>query len=183
VTSILSRDIPESENEGVRQLTAYLDHVERDTGGLDPEHPAVPCEQTSEFVTSVLETVRSWGYPARTNLGTGGGRVDIAVRHPDDPAGDYLLGVRCDGSGYQECPAARDRDRLNDQVLADLGWRLHRAWALSWYRDRAGEESRLMAALDQASRTRRARTGAVEAPAFDRTPATGPRILRAEPAR
>jgi hypothetical protein len=183
VTSILSRDIPESENEGVRQLTAYLDHVERDTGGLDPAHPEVPGEQTSEFVTSVLETVRSWGYPARTNLGTGGGRVDIAVRHPDDPAGDYLLGVRCDGSGYQQCPAARDRDRLNDQVLADLGWRLHRAWALSWYRDRAGEESRLMAALDQASKTRRARTGAIEAPAFDRAPSTGPRILRAEPAR
>jgi hypothetical protein len=40
-----------------------------------------------------------------------------------------------------------------------------------------------MAALDQASKTRRARTGAIEAPAFDRAPSTGPRILRAEPAR
>ncbi|MBO3741927.1 DUF4011 domain-containing protein [Actinoplanes flavus] len=161
VTSILARDIPESENEGVRQLAAYLDHVERD-GGAGRDDGSGPA---GEFVTSVLETVRSWGYPARTDLGTAGGRLDIAVRHPDDPAGDYLLGVRCDGPGYRDCPAARDRDHLNDQVLTGLGWRLHRAWALAWHRDRAGEESRLMTALEDAARTRRARTGPVEAPA------------------
>ncbi|MEU4164218.1 AAA domain-containing protein, partial [Actinoplanes sp. NPDC026670] len=164
VTSILSRDVPESENEGIRQLAAYLDYVERDSGAGGPE----PLEETGGFVTSVLETVRSWGYPARTGLGTAGGRVDIAVRHPDDPEGDYLLGIRCDGPGYRDCPAARDRDRLNDQVLADLGWRLHRAWALAWYRDRAGEEARLMTALERAARSRKGRTGAVEGLPVDR---------------
>jgi hypothetical protein len=187
VTSILSRDIPESDNEGVRQLAAYLDHVERDTGGLDadPAHAptAGPADGNADFVTSVLETVRSWGYPARTDLGTGGGRVDIAIRHPDDPAGDYLLGVRCDGPGYRDCPAARDRDRLNDEVLIGLGWRLHRAWALAWYRDPAGEQERLRTALDGAAAARTGRTGPVEATAFDRAPNTKPRLLHTEPAR
>ncbi|KUL42104.1 DUF4011 domain-containing protein [Actinoplanes awajinensis] len=179
VTSILSRDVPESENEGVRQLAAYLDYVERGTGDTSLDSSDAP----GAFVDSVLETVRSWGYPARTGLGTSGGRVDIAIRHPEDPAGDYLLGVRCDGPGYRDCPAARDRDRLTDQVLIDLGWTLHRAWALSWYRDRAGEESRLRAALDRAAASRPARTGAVEGPAADRAPNARPRILRGEPAR
>ncbi|MBW6438829.1 DUF4011 domain-containing protein [Actinoplanes hulinensis] len=170
VTSILARDIPESENEGVRQLVAYLDHVERD-GGAARDHGTGPAD---DFVTSVLETVRSWGYPAWTDLGTAGGRVDIAVRHPLDPAGDYLLGVRCDGPGYRDCPAARDRDHLNDQVLTGLGWRLHRAWALAWYRDRAGEESRLLTVLEEAATAWKGRTGPVEGPA---------RLPHAEPAR
>ncbi|MEU4624812.1 DUF4011 domain-containing protein [Actinoplanes sp. NPDC023801] len=186
VTSVLSRDIPESDNEGVRQLAAYLDHAEHEAGGLDPDlsgtGPA-PANGNDDFVTSVLDTVRSWGYPARTSMGTGGGRVDIAIRHPDDPAGDYVLGVRCDGPGYRSCPAARDRDRLNDQVLIDLGWRLHRAWALAWYRDRAGEEARLRTALERAATARRARTGAVEAAAFDRAPSTRPRVLHTEAVR
>ncbi|GIE35424.1 hypothetical protein Ait01nite_084690 [Actinoplanes italicus] len=179
VTSILARDIPESDNEGVRQLAAYLDYVQHESG----RDGADPSGTTSEFVTSVLETVRSWGYPAQAGLGAAGGRVDIAVRHPDDPAGDYLLGVRCDGPAYRDCPATRDRDRLNDQVLIGLGWRLHRAWALAWYRDRAVEEQRLKAALDRAAAAHRGRTGAVEAATFDRAPNSRPRVLRAEPAR
>ena len=179
VTSILARDIPESDNEGVRQLAAYLHYVERESGG-GPDRAAAGGG-TSEFVTSVLRTVRSWGYPAQTGLGTAGGRIDIGIRHPDDVAGDYLLGVRCDGPGYRDCPAARDRDRLNDQVLESLGWRLHRAWALAWYRDRAGEEARLRTALEQAAQMWTPRTGAVETPALERAPSARPRILRAEP--
>ncbi|GIE78709.1 hypothetical protein Aph02nite_46590 [Actinoplanes philippinensis] len=178
VTSILSRDVPESDNGGIRQLAAYLDYVERDATGAD----RAADDEAGAFVSSVLATVRGWGYPARTGLGTAGGRVDIAIRHPGDPAGDYLLGVRCDGPGYRDCPAARDRDRLNDQVLTGLGWRLHRVWALAWYRDRAGEEARLRATLDLAARARPGRTGAVEAPA-DRAPSAHPRVLRSEPAR
>ncbi|AEV86426.1 regulator [Actinoplanes sp. SE50] len=167
VTSILSRDVPESENEGVRQLAAYLDYVERGAGDTSLDHN----DPTGDFVESILETVRGWGYPARAALGTAGGRVDIAIRHPDDPSGHYLLGVRCDGPGYRDCPAARDRDRLTDQVLLSLGWRLHRAWALSWYRDRDGEQARLRAALDAARAAWAGRTGAVEPPA-GRAPAT-----------
>ncbi|BCY12805.1 DUF4011 domain-containing protein [Actinoplanes sp. L3-i22] len=179
VTSILSRDVPESENEGVRQLAAYLDYVEHGAGDTSLDL----ADGVSEFVDSVLETVRSWGYPARTGLGTSGGRVDIAIRHPDDPSGDYLLGVRCDGPGYRDCPAARDRDRLTDQVLIDLGWRLHRAWALAWYRDRAGEEERLRGALQRAAGARPGRTGAVEGPAAERAPGARHRVLPAAPAR
>ncbi|MCW2135581.1 DUF4011 domain-containing protein [Actinoplanes cyaneus] len=179
VTSILSRDVPESENEGVRQLAAYLDYVERGAGDTSADL----ADGAGEFVESVLETVRSWGYPARTGLGTAGGRVDIAIRHGDDPAGDYLLGIRCDGPGYRDCPAARDRDRLTDQVLIDLGWRLHRAWALAWYRDRAGEEARLRAALERAAAGRPGRTGAIEAPATDRAPGARRRVVPAAPAR
>jgi hypothetical protein len=47
-------------------------------------------------------------------------------------------------------PAVRDRDRLRDQVLADLGWTLHRVWSTAWYRNRREEEARLLGAIERA---------------------------------
>ena len=103
----------------------------------------------SPFEESVLQTVRSWGYVAEPQVGAAGFRIDMAIRHPEK-AGLFVLGIECDGYQYHAAPAARDRDRLRDQVLAGLGWRLHRIWGTSWYRDRAVEEERLRNAIEQA---------------------------------
>ncbi|BBH71437.1 hypothetical protein ACTI_81220 [Actinoplanes sp. OR16] len=151
VTSILARDVPETDNEGVRLLAAYLDYAERGASALDiavPDRLADGAE--GPFQESVMETLRAWGYPVQANLGWAGGRVDLGVRRPDRPESGYLLGIRCDGSAYGGCTAARDRDRLSEQVLLGLGWNLHRIWAIAWYRDRAGEEARLRAACEMA---------------------------------
>jgi hypothetical protein len=153
VTSIMARDVPETDNEGVRLLASYLDYAERGPAALDLPAPAsqLPDGADGPFQESVIETLRSWGYPVQANLGWAGGRVDLGVRRPDRPESGYLLGIRCDGAAYGGCTAARDRDRLSEQVLLGLGWNLHRIWAIAWYRDRAGEEARLRAALEMAA--------------------------------
>src|SRR5262249_4635438 len=61
-----------------------------------------------------------------------------------------ILGVECDGAMYHSSRVARDRDRLREQVLTGLGWKLHRVWSPAWYRNRAAEEERLRQALRQA---------------------------------
>ncbi|WP_433825611.1 DUF4011 domain-containing protein [Actinoplanes sp. CA-015351] len=152
VTSIMARDVPETDNEGVRLLASYLDYAERGPAALDVAVPERSAEVADgPFQESVIETLRSWGYPVQANLGWAGGRVDLGVRRPDRPDSGYLLGIRCDGGAYGGCTAARDRDRLSEQVLLGLGWNLHRIWAIAWYRDRAGEEARLRAALESAA--------------------------------
>ncbi|MEV6300080.1 DUF4011 domain-containing protein [Actinoplanes sp. NPDC051861] len=152
VTSITARDVPETDNEGVRLLASYLDYAERGPAALETSLPERAAgEPEGPFQESVLATVRSWGYPAYPALGWASGRVDLGVRLPNDPSAGYALGIRCDGAAYGECAAARDRDRLSEQVLLGLGWNLHRIWAIAWYRDREGEESRLRAALERAS--------------------------------
>ena len=45
---------------------------------------------------------------------------------------------------------ARDRDRLRQDVLDRLGWRIHRIWGTAWYRNRPEQEQRLRAAIDSA---------------------------------
>lgn len=138
VTSIRARDIPDSDNEGVRMLAGYLDYAER---GAPVPHPVRPAAERP-FEESVREALESWGFPVR--LGTG---VDLAVPHP---AGGYAIGIQCDGAGYVAYPAARDRDRLRDQVLRELGWHLHRIWSTAWHTERAAERERLRRAVEQA---------------------------------
>ncbi|GAA4947228.1 DUF4011 domain-containing protein [Actinoplanes utahensis] len=153
VTSISARDVPETDNEGVRLLADYLDYAERGPAALEitERDPA----NGSVFPESVLTTVRSWGYPAVAALGSSGGRVDIGVQVPGRADAGYALGIRCDGTAYAGCSAARDRDRLSEQVLTNLGWKLHRIWAVAWYRDREREEQRLRSALEAAVGTPR----------------------------
>ncbi|HEY5878423.1 MAG TPA: hypothetical protein VIU11_05915, partial [Nakamurella sp.] len=89
------------------------------------------------------------GYPVHTQVGAAGYRIDMAVLHPDRP-GEYLLGIECDGAAYHSAATARDRDRLREQVLVGLGWRIHRIWGISWWRDRAAQQARLKAAIEAA---------------------------------
>jgi hypothetical protein len=58
--------------------------------------------------------------------------------------------VECDGATYQSSSSARDRDRLREQVLRQLGWRIHRIWAPAWVARRDSEIRRLKEALEQA---------------------------------
>ncbi|MET0418860.1 MAG: AAA domain-containing protein, partial [Actinoplanes sp.] len=145
VSSIRARDLADSANESVRHLAAYLDFAERGMDAL-PVRPG-PVAAAGPFERSVLQTVRSWGYEAEAGIGSAAYRLDIGVRHPDRPG--WMLGIECDGPMYRSAEAARDRDRLRADVLTGLGWRLHRVWSVAWHRDRATEEARLRALLEE----------------------------------
>jgi hypothetical protein len=66
----------------------------------------------------------------------------LAVRHPTKPE-TFILGVECDGASYHSSLSARDRDRLREAVLKDLGWNIHRIWSTDWFKDPAREIERL----------------------------------------
>jgi len=68
------------------------------------------------------------------------------VCDPADPQ-RFLLGVECDGDDYRDAATARDRERLREQVLQGLGWKLHRAWSAAWAVDAEGEIARVLEAV------------------------------------
>ena len=77
---------------------------------------------------------------------------------PDAP-GRYLAGIECDGATYHRSATARDRDRLREQVLTGLGWRIRRVWSTDWWFDTERATERLHEALLadlEAARTARA---------------------------
>ena len=84
-----------------------------------------------------------------TASGSGRFKIDLAVR---DPAkrGRYMLAIECDGATYHSALWARERDRLRQQVLENLGWRFHRIWSTDWFYRRAEQLERLKQVLDAA---------------------------------
>ena len=138
-------------NRGARELMTYLRYAESGPAALAVDHFEQSHETESPFEEAVCQLIRSWGYDVVPQVGTAGFRVDLGVRHPERP-GEYILGIECDGAMYHSSKVARDRDRLRQQVLENLGWRIFRIWGGAWYRDRKVQEGRLKEALERAVR-------------------------------
>ena len=103
----------------------------------------------SPFEDAVIKELHGLGYMSEPQVGCAGFRIDIGVIDPAK-SGRYLLGIECDGASYHSARSARDRDRLRQEVLENLGWRIHRIWSTAWFRDSKKELVRLVEAIEQA---------------------------------
>lgn len=140
-------DTSRTSRDGPRVLKRFLEFAR--SGQLDqPEATGAPAD--SPFEEDVAEVIRNLGYPCDHQVGAAGFRIDLGVRHPDQP-GRYVLAVECDGAAYHSALWARERDRLRQDVLEGLGWRFHRVWSTDWFHRRAAEIDRLRAALEAAA--------------------------------
>ncbi|GAA0475731.1 DUF3320 domain-containing protein [Streptomyces olivaceiscleroticus] len=149
VASFYGGDLPESTNKSVRHLKRYLEYAQHGPHILMTEAADPKAEPESPFEEEVLDVLRGWGHEVQPQVGVAGFRIDMAVRHPSAP-GTYALGIECDGAMYHSSRAARDRDRLRESVLRDLGWQLYRIWGTDWYRNRRDAIKRLQDAVDAA---------------------------------
>jgi very-short-patch-repair endonuclease len=145
-------DLGEVNKEGVRVLQRYLDFAERGPDALALRNGEGDFE--SPFEQSVAATIRSLGFTVVPQVGCSSFRVDLGVVHPSNP-GRFILGVECDGASYHSSATARDRDRIRQQILERLGWRIHRIWSPDWIMRNTYEVSRLKCAIDAALRDRK----------------------------
>jgi very-short-patch-repair endonuclease len=81
-------------------------------------------------------------YKVNTQVGASGYKIDLGIIHKDHPD-SYLCGIECDGKTYHSSKVARDRDRLRQQVLENLGWKIYRIWSQEWFKKRKFEVTRL----------------------------------------
>jgi very-short-patch-repair endonuclease len=103
----------------------------------------------SPFEDQVIRSLEELGYELKPQVGVAGYRIDIGVIDKNKP-GRYVLGIECDGASYHSARSARDRDRLRQQVLEDLGWIIHRVWSTDWFRDSKAEVKRAVDAIEKA---------------------------------
>ena len=148
VSSITAGDIVTS-NPSTLLLKKYLDYADRGVDSLPVDLTGSMGEAESPFEEEVISSIREMGYDPVPQVGEAGYRVDIGVRYPSKP-GSFVLGVECDGATYHSAKVARDRDRLRQSVLENLGWTIHRIWSTAWFSDRKLEEQRLHLAIQTA---------------------------------
>ena len=151
ITSVKASDIDKDAKAlGVQTLRTYLDYAERG--------PETISEKSKDGVfdsaidEDVAAEIKKMGYEVVPEVGCSGYRIDIGVVDPVNE-GCFLLGVECDGATYRSSSSARDRDRLREQVLRQLGWRMHRVWSPAWVARRDSEIRRLKETLEQAQKS------------------------------
>ncbi|MDP9173313.1 MAG: DUF4011 domain-containing protein [Planctomycetota bacterium] len=122
-------DLGATQARGVVALKEYLYAAEH--GHV--KDAAVPGgDHESDFEASVCRALRDHGWEVHAQVGCAGFAIDLGVVDPRSP-GRYLMGIECDGATYHSSPTARDRDRLRQEVLEDLGWKIYRIWSSDWF--------------------------------------------------
>jgi len=124
-------DLTRTQARGVQVLKKFLKYAESGELGLPL---ASGREPGSPFEEAVAAELTRLGHKVHYQVGTGGFFIDLAIVDPDQP-GRYLLGVECDGATYHSARSARDRDRIRQTVLENLGWQIHRVWSTDWFRN------------------------------------------------
>lgn len=137
-------DPSRASRDGPRVLKSYLEFAKN--GQLDQQLTEADEGDDLLFEEDVAKVIRSLGYLADIKLGSEGFRIDIGVRHPDRPE-TYVMAVECDGADWHGSLWARERDRLRQDILENLGWHFHRIWSTDWFHRRASEVKRLSKAL------------------------------------
>jgi very-short-patch-repair endonuclease len=147
ISSMGSGDIKADSNSklGVQSLRDLLGYCE--TGHLKSTvHTG--RQPDSAFEVAVIRKLAAAGYAAEPQVGTAGFFIDLAVRNPDKP-GEFLMGIECDGATYHSAKSARDRDRLRQEVLENLGWEIRRIWSTDWFRNADSQLRPLLLELEQ----------------------------------
>ncbi|MER3419631.1 MAG: hypothetical protein C4290_03495 [Chloroflexota bacterium] len=137
--------VDRSKWDGPKMLAAYLRYAK--LGGVDADVTSTG-QPESEFEVVVRDALVGRGYEVDCQVGVSGYRIDLAVRAPNAP-GRYIVGIECDGATYHSTRTARDRDRIRQMVLENLGWKILRVWSTEWIRDPVGATKRLVEAIEQ----------------------------------
>lgn len=140
------------ENVNRKLLRDFIDYAERGLPALIGEDTSATDENyqpefDSGFEEEVYNFITQKGYELRTQVGSSGYKIDMAVLHPEIE-GRFVLAIECDGAAYHSSRTARDRDILRQEILENLGWKFYRIWSTNWINNSHDEKERLLEVID-----------------------------------
>ena len=167
-------DLARTQATAVEHLKNYLEFAERGPIALAEYSSAnYGVDQfDSDFEMSVAASLREAGWQVQTQVGVSKFRVDLGIVHPDKP-GEYIAGVECDGATYHGSASARDRDRVRQAILENLGWNIVRLWSTDYFQEPQHAMRKLSGALETLLKADRAETVKREAERKGKNPNSG----------
>ena len=145
-------DLSKTKASGVHALKQYLDYARShgDSSILSKgEDFSGEFDESNIFERSVYNQLLDKGINAIPQVGYAGYKIDFGILHPEDSS-KFILALECDGASYHSSSTARDRDRLRQEVLENLGWRFYRIWSTDWFLNPSREMSKLLDAIETA---------------------------------
>lgn len=149
VSSILATDINLEciHTEGPKLLKKYIEFAKN---GMEVLQNELNINEEnyfdSPFEESVYDFLIKKGYNVNTQIGCSGYRIDMAVQHPKNKE-LYTIGIECDGATYHSTRTVRERDRLRQDILENMGWKIYRIWSTDWIKNRERAERELISAV------------------------------------
>jgi very-short-patch-repair endonuclease len=156
-------DLGRTNAKGVVDFKHFLEFAQNGARAIAESFAPTGRETESPFEAAVKRALEAKGWEVHPQIGVSFFRIDLGVVHPDHP-GRYLAGVECDGASYHRSATARDRDRLREWVLTDLGWTIRRIWSTEWWMDAASALDKLHARLEADLEADRAKQVQLQAP-------------------
>lgn len=99
--------------------------------------------QTSAVAASLAKNLaHEHAIPCDVPWGNAGFCVDIAMRHPKQPA-DVTIGILCDMTRFQNAADPVEWDIFRTGILEDQGWSLYRVWSPALYTDPDRQKRRI----------------------------------------
>ena len=135
-------DLARASGRGVATLKTFLAFA---AAGEAPRATAARI-QAAPLAAAIGKAVEAAGKEAVPRVGMAGLFLDVAARE----SGNYVLGIEADAGDWAALRCARDRERGRDSALQAMGWKLTRAWSLSWYGRPEAEAARIAALLGAA---------------------------------
>ncbi|VDN48244.1 conserved protein of unknown function [Petrocella atlantisensis] len=142
-------DLDRTSSEGVHLLRSYIEFAKNGPSVLEREATADSVKEfDSPFERSVYDFLMKKGHKVDTQVGCSGYKIDLGVKHPEI-SGVYIMGIECDGATYHSTRTARERDRIRQTVLEDMGWKFHRIWSTDYIKDPKNENNKLLEAIEE----------------------------------
>ena len=151
VGSIVPTDIDtdKTSSEGVKMLRSYIEFAKQGISAVENELSYDnSLNFDSPFEEAVYDFLISKGYNVITQVGCSGFRIDMSVKDPV-LSGKFVLGIECDGATYHSSRTARERDRLRQDMLENMGWQIYRVWSTDWIKDPKSEKEKLVDAVEE----------------------------------
>ena len=143
-------DLDKTSAEGVKLLRSYIEYAQHGVKAIENElNYNNELNFDSPFEESVYDFLSAKGYNVVTQVGCSGFRIDMAIKHPTQ-RGKFAIGIECDGATYHSSRTARERDRLRQTILEDMGWNIYRIWSTDWIKSPKSEEDKLIRAINAA---------------------------------
>ncbi|PCI39158.1 MAG: hypothetical protein COB53_03720 [Elusimicrobia bacterium] len=131
-------------SDGARRgVKIFKDYLEYAFTGQIHKGEVTDRPPDSDFEIHVADELKRAGYEVQPQVGVAGFFLDIAVKDPHNGS-QYICAVECDGATYHSAKSARDRDRLRQEILEGLGWKVLRVWSTDWFNDPAKETRKLI---------------------------------------
>ena len=84
-----------------------------------------PLPNHIDFEKLVQKKLQNLGYQVDTRIGNSDCKIDIAIRHPDEP-NKYILAIETDGKSFRSARSTLERDTTRQEFLESRDWKVER---------------------------------------------------------